>query len=191
MAWTFLLFVWRNGRQSRSPIGASCATKSDCAVAAHRHYSHCEATDCTTTSRRWLALRRPQPLHQGSKAALRLQFPRHQAGAEIRLRRTEAWQIHPRHGIRSRKSRPEGRVTTTLYVNGQSMAQGDMRTQSGKFTLSGDGLCVGYDSGDAVSEEYKSPGTFKGGTILGVGVDVSPEVYLDLEKEASRAMSRD
>jgi len=34
----------------------------------------------------------------------------------------------------------------------------------------GDGLCVGYDSGDAVSPEYKSLGTFKGGTISGVGI---------------------
>jgi arylsulfatase len=91
------------------------------------------------------------------------------------------------------KAGPKGESVgkTSLYVNDQMVAQGDMRTQSGKFTLAGDGLCVGYDSGDSVSEEYKSPGTFKGGTILGVGVDVSPEVYLDLEKEASRAMSRD
>lgn len=50
------------------------------------------------------------------------------------------------------------------------MASGDMKTQIGKFTLSGDGLCVGFDSGDAVSEEYKSPGRFKGGTIFVVGV---------------------
>jgi arylsulfatase len=39
-----------------------------------------------------------------------------------------------------------------------------------------------------VSEEYKTPGTFKGGTIPGVAVDVSPEVYLDLENEAIRAL---
>jgi arylsulfatase len=81
------------------------------------------------------------------------------------------------------KAGPKGESVgkTTLYVNGQAVAQGNMRTQTGKFTLSGDGLCIGFDSGDAVSEEYKSPGSFKGGTILGVGVDVSPEVYLDLE----------
>src|SRR5215468_8481075 len=78
------------------------------------------------------------------------------------------------------KAGPKGESVgkTSLYVNGQMVAQGEMRTQSGKFTLAGDGLCVGYDSGDSVSEEYKSPGTFEGGTILGVGVDVSPEVYL-------------
>jgi arylsulfatase len=62
-----------------------------------------------------------------------------------------------------------------------------MKTQPGKFTLSGDGLCVGYDSGDAVSSEYKSPGTFKGGHIQGVGVTVEKTQYLDLEKEARRA----
>jgi hypothetical protein len=41
-----------------------------------------------------------------------------------------------------------------------------------------------------VSEEYKTPGTFKGGAILGVAVDVSLEVYFDLENEAIRASKR-
>src|SRR5262249_2462855 len=48
---------------------------------------------------------------------------------------------------------------TKLYVNDKVVAEGSMRAQVGKFTLSGDGLCVGRDSGDAVSEDYKSPGT--------------------------------
>ena len=34
-----------------------------------------------------------------------------------------------------------------LYVDDQVVAQGPMKTQPGKFTLSGDGLCVGFDSG--------------------------------------------
>jgi arylsulfatase len=74
-----------------------------------------------------------------------------------------------------------------LYVNDKVVGSGPMRTQPGKFTLSGDGLCVGYDSGDAVSKEYKTPGEFKGGHILGVGVVVDKTQYLDLEKEARRA----
>jgi arylsulfatase len=78
-----------------------------------------------------------------------------------------------------------------LYVNEKVVAQGDMKTQPGKFTLAGDGLCIGRDSGDNVSQEYKAPGTFKGGTILGVGVDVGKDVYLDLEKEAAGAFARD
>lgn len=81
--------------------------------------------------------------------------------------------------------------TTKLYVNDKVVAQGPMRTQPGKFTLSGDGLCVGRDSGDAVSQEYKTPGTFKGGTIKGVGVSVEKEQYLDLEKLAAAAMAVD
>jgi len=80
---------------------------------------------------------------------------------------------------------------TRLYVNDKVVAEGPMRAQVGKFTLSGDGLCVGYDSGDAVSERYNSPGTFKGGTILGVGVTVEGTPYLDLEKLAQAAFARD
>ena len=63
-----------------------------------------------------------------------------------------------------------------------------MKTQPGHFTLSGDGLCVGYDSADAVSQEYTAPFKFTGGTIQGVGVTVEKQQYLDLEAEAKRAM---
>ena len=72
----------------------------------------------------------------------------------------------------------------------RSLPKARCATQVGKFTLSGDGLCVGYDSGDAVSEEYKSPGKFKGGTILVVGVTVEKAQYLDLEKLAAAAFAR-
>jgi len=78
-----------------------------------------------------------------------------------------------------------------LYVNDKIVASGPMKTQPGKFTLSGDGLCIGYDCGDAVSSEYKTPGSFKGGTIIGVGVTIEKAQYLDLQKEAQRAMQRD
>ncbi|GAO42678.1 arylsulfatase [Flavihumibacter petaseus] len=78
-----------------------------------------------------------------------------------------------------------------LYINDKAVAQGPMKTQPGKFTLAGDGLCVGFDSGDAVTGEYKTPGTFKGGNLLGVGVSVAKEQYLDLQKDAARALSRD
>ena len=80
---------------------------------------------------------------------------------------------------------------TNLYFNDKIVASGPMRAQVGKFTLSGDGLCIGYDSGDAVSASYKSPGTFTGGTILAVGVSVEKAQYLDLEKIAAGAFARD
>lgn len=78
-----------------------------------------------------------------------------------------------------------------LYVNDKVVAQGPMKTQAGKFTLSGDGLCIGYDSGDAVSQEYAAPGKFHGGTIQAVGVTIEKASYADLEKEAQRALMRD
>jgi arylsulfatase len=80
---------------------------------------------------------------------------------------------------------------TKLYVNEKVVAEGPMKAQIGKFTLAGDGLCVGYDSGDAVSQEYNSPGEFHGGTILGVGVSVEKIQYVDLEKEAQRLLMRE
>jgi hypothetical protein len=44
----------------------------------------------------------------------------------------------------------ESMGTAKLYIDDQVVAEGPMKTQPGKFTLSGDGLCVGFDSGDAV-----------------------------------------
>ena len=66
-----------------------------------------------------------------------------------------------------------------------------MRAQVGTFTLCGDGLCVGFDSADPVSRDYPNGFVFTGGTILGVGIDVGDDHYVDLEKEAAAAFARD
>jgi arylsulfatase len=84
----------------------------------------------------------------------------------------------------------ESHGETKLYIDDKVVASGKMRTQPGKFTLSGDGLCVGYDSGDAVSTLYKAPGKFTGGKIQGVGVSVKGEPYVNLEAEAKRLMMK-
>ena len=81
--------------------------------------------------------------------------------------------------------------TTVLYVDGKEVAKGPMRAQIGKFTLSGDGLCVGYDSADNVSQQYKNPGTFTGGEIQGVAIDVSDKAYVDLQRDAAAAFTTD
>lgn len=81
--------------------------------------------------------------------------------------------------------------TCKLYVDDQVVAEGPMRTQIGKFTLCGDGLCVGFDSADTVSREYTNPFPFTGGKLLGVAVDVGAEQYLDLELEALAALARE
>ena len=74
-----------------------------------------------------------------------------------------------------------------FYINEKVVAEGAMKTQLGKFTLSGDGLCVGFDSGDAVSQEYSTPGMFKGGTIASVEVAVDKAQYVDRQLELKRA----
>ena len=81
--------------------------------------------------------------------------------------------------------------TATLYVDDQPVGSAKIRTQPGTFMLSGDGLCVGRDSGDPVSKEYPSGFPFTGGTIQGVAVSVGKDEYLDLEMRAAAAMARD
>ena len=78
--------------------------------------------------------------------------------------------------------------TAKLYIDDKVVDEKEIKTQPAKFTLSGDGLCVGYDSGDAVSDLYKTPGEFKGGKIQFVGVTVEGTPYVDLEAEAKRVM---
>jgi hypothetical protein len=68
------------------------------------------------------------------------------------------------------------------------------KTQPGKFTIGGEGLCIGRDSGEPVIDDY--PPThdhhgFVGGTINLVAVDVSGEPYVDLEREAAAMLSRE
>ena len=66
-----------------------------------------------------------------------------------------------------------------------------MKTQPGKFTQSGDGLCVGFDSGDAVSQQYQTPGEFKGGRSRG-SVSLSRRPHMPTSsKKAQRALMRD
>jgi len=81
--------------------------------------------------------------------------------------------------------------TAKLYVNEKVSATIPMRTQAGKFTLAGDGLCVGFDGGDNVSQLYKAPGEFKGGTIYFVTVSTGKEQYADLQSDAARALAKD
>src|SRR4029079_6854065 len=62
---------------------------------------------------------------------------------------------------------------------------------TGHFTLCGEGLCIGYDGGDAVSSEYTPKFPFTNGTIEKVVFDVADDAYIDLEAHLAAAMSRD
>lgn len=74
-----------------------------------------------------------------------------------------------------------------LYVDDKVVAEGPMRTQPGKFTLSGDGLCTGWDSSDAVTQQYTAPARFQNGTINVVEVYVGKEEYQNVLLETRRA----
>ena len=80
--------------------------------------------------------------------------------------------------------------TTKLYANDKVVASGKMKTQPAKFNLSGDRMYIGWDSGDAVSDLYKSPSRFDGETIQAVGVDTGKESYEDLALEAKRQLMK-
>lgn len=78
-----------------------------------------------------------------------------------------------------------------LYINDQTVAEQQIKTQPGKFSLAGEGLAVGRDSGQPVSNEYQPPFEFTGGTIAQVVVDISGEHYRDLERELQAMFARD
>jgi arylsulfatase len=81
----------------------------------------------------------------------------------------------------------------SLYYGDEKVGEGRIRTQPGMFMLAGEGLCVGRDSGEAVTSDYPngSPHRFTGGTIRRVAVDVSGDPYIDLEREAQAMLARE
>jgi arylsulfatase len=81
--------------------------------------------------------------------------------------------------------------TMTLYVDDKAAASEDFRTQSGHYALAGEGLAVGYDSGDRVSSEYQSKFPFTSGRVIKVIYDIADDVYVDRERELAAAMARD
>ncbi len=81
----------------------------------------------------------------------------------------------------------------SLYYGDRKVGEARIKTQPGNFELAGEGLCVGRDSGAAVTGDYpgERPWRFTGGTIKRVVVDVSGEPYLDLEREAAAILARE
>ena len=83
--------------------------------------------------------------------------------------------------------------TLSLYYGDRKVGSGQIKSQPGNFQLAGEGLCIGYDSGGAVTEDYpgQRPYTFAGGTIKRVVIDVSGAPYVDLEREAAAMLARE
>ncbi len=80
--------------------------------------------------------------------------------------------------------------TLTLYIDTEAVGDAQIATQPGTFSLTGDGLCVGRDSGSGVAD-YPAPFPFVGGTIDRVIVDVSGDHYVDHEKQVLAYIARD
>jgi arylsulfatase len=81
----------------------------------------------------------------------------------------------------------------SLYHGETKVGQQRIKTQPGKFSIAGEGLCVGRDSGEPVTEDYPGPHPhkFTGGTIDRVAIDVSGDPYIDLEREAAAMLTRE
>src|SRR5690349_19859946 len=81
----------------------------------------------------------------------------------------------------------------SLYHGDTKVGEGRIRTQPGQFMFAGEGLCVGRDSGEPVTDDYpgKHPHRFTGGTIKRVAVDVSGGPYVDLERDAHATLARE
>jgi hypothetical protein len=83
--------------------------------------------------------------------------------------------------------------TLSLFVDDEKVGEGRIMTQPGNFSLVGEGLNVGKDPGEPVTDDYPgtNPFAFTGGTIVKAIVDVSGEPFIDLEKEAVAMMARE
>jgi arylsulfatase A-like enzyme len=83
--------------------------------------------------------------------------------------------------------------TLTLHVGEEAVGEGRIKTQPGKFSIAGEGLNVGKDSGERVTDDFpgEAPWAFVGGTIVKAVIDVSGEPFVDLANEAKMAYARD
>jgi arylsulfatase A-like enzyme len=81
----------------------------------------------------------------------------------------------------------------SLYYGDKKVGEGRIKTQPGGYMIAGEGLAIGRDVGDPVTQDYpgEQPYGFTGGTINRVAVDVSGEPYIDLEREAQAMLMRE
>jgi arylsulfatase len=81
----------------------------------------------------------------------------------------------------------------TLHIGEREVGRATIKTQPGKFSLDGEGLNVGKDGGEPVTDDYSGdrPWAFVGGTIHRVAIDVSGTPFVDLANEAKMALARD
>ena len=62
--------------------------------------------------------------------------------------------------------------TLKLHIDDQDVGEMEIRTMASRYSLCGEGLCVGYDGGDVVSRQYPPRFAFTGGRVVKVVFDV-------------------
>ncbi len=83
--------------------------------------------------------------------------------------------------------------TLTLHIRDQAVGEGRIKTQPGKFSIAGEGLNIGTEGAEPVTDDYPGeyPWAFVGGTIERAAIDVSGQPFVDLAQEARMAFARD
>jgi arylsulfatase len=83
--------------------------------------------------------------------------------------------------------------TLTLHMRKNAVGEGRIKTQPGKFSLAGEGLNIGREGAEPVTDDYpgERPWSFAGGTIHKAIIDVSGQPFIDLAQEARMAFARD
>jgi arylsulfatase A-like enzyme len=81
--------------------------------------------------------------------------------------------------------------TTRLHIDDKVVGEMPMRMMALQFSLCGEGLCIGYDGGDAVSRAYRPKFAFTGGTINQVEFNVADEEYAHAETRLAALLARD
>ena len=83
--------------------------------------------------------------------------------------------------------------TLTLHVREEEAGEGRIKTQPGKFSIAGEGLNIGREGAEPVTDDYPGdyPWAFVGGTIHQAAIDVSGTAFVDLAIEARAAFALD
>ncbi len=83
--------------------------------------------------------------------------------------------------------------TLTLHIRDKDVGSARIRTQPGKFSIAGEGLNVGREGAEPVTDDYpgERPWAFTGGTVHKAVIDVSGKAFVDLAQEARMAFARD
>lgn len=83
--------------------------------------------------------------------------------------------------------------TLTLHIGDKAVGAATIKTQPGKFSIAGEGLNVGKEGAEPVTDDYPGdyPWALVGGTIARAAVYVSGDPFVDLAQEARMAFARD